>query len=291
VYEVVLLSLDEPAGGCGGSCGSCGEADTCATPRTPVLHAMDALTSAGARPTAVVAHDDREVDAALAQLDDPKTRLVVVPASDSQLRHVMRRLVRRLAPAPSKRPVDLAPNRTIPDLPAVGVLPLYDNGLTARLGLPCDPASVADAVLGDRTRALDLLRHDGGSVVLDGTLLGAADEYGQPVPWRARVEVDDLVLTDGEDQLLACAVANFDGYADFGPYPLVVNPSPVDGLIEVGIAVAVTPSKLEVRRARGRAVSVLPRDEEIPFVEDAVTGTLTHKRSWWTEPSAWWLYY
>ncbi|MBB5870883.1 hypothetical protein F4553_004262 [Allocatelliglobosispora scoriae] len=312
MYDVVLLSLDEPAGGCGSACSGCGQADSCDDrPRTPVLHAIDALHAAGARAEAVTAHDDREIDEVLTRLDGPpradgltwpasdtKTRLIVVTASDSQLRHVLRRMVRRYAPPPSRRPADLRAGRTVPDLPVVGVLPLDPRStedLAARLGLARDPASVASVVLGDRTRRLDLLRHDGGAITIDGTLLGAADEHGQAVPWRGRVEVDDTVLSDGEEALLACAVANAGGYVDFGGIPLIVDPNPADGLVEVAVAVAVTVSRplrrpttrLEVRRARGRAVSVTPRDGDLPYVEDGVTGTLTRKRSWWIEPAAW----
>jgi hypothetical protein len=48
--------------------------------------------------------------------------------------------------------------------------------------------------------------------------------------------------------------------------------------------------RLEVRRARGRAVSVLPRDGELPFLDDGVAGSMNRKRSWWTEPGAWAVY-
>jgi hypothetical protein len=47
---------------------------------------------------------------------------------------------------------------------------------------------------------------------------------------------------------------------------------------------------VEVRRARGRAVSVLPRDGELQFLDDGVAGVLTRKRSWWIEPGAWAVY-
>src|SRR4029079_17104247 len=92
-------------------------------------------------------------------------------------------------------------------LPPVGVLPLDAAGFAVALGLPTAPADVAEAVLSGGVRRLDLMRHDGGSVMLDGALLGATDEKGQPVPWRGRVEVDDKVLTDGDDPLYACVVA------------------------------------------------------------------------------------
>lgn len=301
MYDVVILTLEESS--CAGACEG-----SCARPRTQVLHCADALKAAGARVELVTAHDDAEVDAVLARLDAPqradgltwpdpdsKFRLVVAVAADSQLRHVVRRMVRRYAPAPSKRPADLAADRTVPDLPPLGVLPLDTKGFATAMGLPAAPAAVAEAVLSGGVRRLDLLRHDGGSVVIDGALLGATDEKGRPVPWRGRVEVDDKVLTDGDDPLYACVVAVAGRYATLDGIAVVSAPDPADGLVEVGIAIPAVRKRflqpntfrMEVRRARGRAVSVTPRDDALPFVEDGVAGELTRKRSWWTERRAW----
>jgi hypothetical protein len=272
------------------------------------------LTAGGARVDAVTATSDAEIDTVLSRLDglprpdgltwpdpDGKTRLVVASATDGQLRAVVRRLVRRYAPPPSKRPADLPAARTVPDLPPIGVLPLDPAGtgdLPAQLGLARDPAAVAAAVLDGRARRLDLLRNDGGSVTLDGALLGAADEQGRAIRWRARVEVDDAVLTDGTDQLLACVVANAGGYASFDGLPLLNRPDPADGVVEVAVALPVVERSLlgrarvrvEVRRARGRATSVTPREEELPYLDDGVAGRLTRRRSWWVEPGAWAVY-
>jgi hypothetical protein len=301
LYDVVLLTLSD---------------DGCAAgrPRVPVLTCSDALTAAGARVEAVTATSDAEIDAVLARLDGPsrpdgltwpdpdaKIRLVVASATDGQLRAVVRRLVRRYAPPPSKRPADLPAARTVPDLPPVGVLPLDPAGtgdLPAQLGLPRDPAAVAAAVLDGRTRRLDLLRNDGGSVTLDGTLVGAADEHGRAVRWRARVEVDDVVLADGREPLLACVVANAGGYAMFDGLPLVGGPDPADGVVEVAVALPVVERsrwgrhrvRVEVRRARGRAASVTPHEDELPYLDDGVAGRLTRRRSWWVEPMAWAVY-
>ncbi|MFI6260308.1 hypothetical protein ACIBCL_29940 [Micromonospora zamorensis] len=293
-----------------------GDTERCATerPRVPVLACADALNARGARVEMVTARSDAEIDAVLARLDGParpdgltwpdpdgKTRLVVATANDGQLRAVLRRLVRRYAPAPSKRPADLPGNRTLPDLPPVGVLPLdparggTHRDLAAQLGLPRDPAVVAAAVLDGTPRRLDLLRNDGGSVTLDGALLGAADDAGRPLHWRARVEVDDAILTDGDEPLLACAVANAGGYATLDDVTLLTAPDPADGQVEVAVAVPVVVRsafgrkrvRLEVRRARGRAVSVLPREGKVPYLDDGVEGELNRKRSWWVEPGAW----
>ncbi|MBC9006815.1 diacylglycerol kinase family protein [Micromonospora aurantiaca (nom. illeg.)] len=327
MYDVVLLTLgserDAPGGGCGSGGACCGGADDtaaesgeerCETPRVPVLVCADELTARGARVTTVTARSDSEIDEVLARLDGPpradgltwpdsdgKTRLIVATASDGQLRAVLRRLVRRYAPPPSRRPADLAANRTVPDLPPVGVLPLDParsgtaRDLAAQLGLPRDPAGVAAAVLDGTARRLDLLRNDGGSVTLDGALLGAADDAGRPLHWRARVEVDGTVLSDGSEPITACAIGNAGGYARLGEVDLLGGPDPADGRVTVGVAVPVVTRsalgrkkvRLEVRRARGRAVAVVPRDEKVPFLDDGVEGELSRKRSWWTEPGAW----
>lgn len=274
MYDVVLLTL-------GGGCGA---------PRVPVLACADALTSAGASVQTVTAESDADIDATL-----DSRRLVVATATDGQLRAVVRRMVRRYAPAPSKRPADLPEDRTMPDLPAIGVLPLDPTAddLAAQLDLPRDPTEVAKAVLGDRVRRLDLLRNDGGSVTLDGALVG-----GGQGAWRGRVEVDDAVLSDGSDPILACAVGNGAGYTRLDGLPLLTTPDPADGVIEVAVAVPVLAPRLlrrprmriEVRRARGRAVAITPREPEIVYVDDGVSGTLSHKRSWWIEPGAWAVY-
>jgi hypothetical protein len=282
-----------------------------------VLACADALTAAGARVELVSACSDADIDTVIARLDGParddgldwpdtdgKTRLIVAIATDGQLRAVLRRIVRRYAPPPSRRPDDLADNRTVPDLPPIGILPLDPAGssghrdLAAQLGLPRDPAAVASAVLAGTFRRLDLLRNDGGSVTVDGALIGGTDDDGRAVPWRGRVEVDDKVLSDGTDPIAACAIGNAGGYAEFDGLPLLTDGDPTDGRVEVAVAVPVVVKRrfrssrvrIEVRRARGRAVSVLPRDGEVQFLDDGVAGSTSRKRSWWTEPGAWAVY-
>lgn len=313
MYDVVLLSLAEKSGdACGSGCGGCGPTEC--KPRVPVLTCADALRAAGARVEIVTAASDKEIDAAIARLDgDPRpdgltwpssdgtTRLVVASATDGQLRAVLRRIVRRYAPSPSKRPADLALHRTIPDLPPIAVLPLdpaSTTDLAAQLGLPRTPAAVARAVLGSYVRRLDLLRNDASSVTLDGALVGGADKSGRAIPWRGRIEVDDAVLSDGNDPILACVVGNAGGYAEFDGLPLLTDGDATDGVVEVAVAVPVVVKKrfradrvrVEVRRARGRATSVLPRDGDVPFLDDGVSGTMNRKRSWWTEAGAWAVY-
>ena len=302
MHDVVLLSLAERAPG-----------SSCA-PRVPVLACADALKEAGARVETVMAGSDAEIDEVIRRFDaapradgldwpdtDSRLRLIVACATDGQLRAVVRRLVRRYAPPPSRRPADLAPNRTVPDLPPLAILPLDGKGtmdLAAQLELPRTPAAVAAAVLDGSARRLDLLRNDGGSVTVDGALIGGADRQGRARPWRGRVEVDDAVLSDGEDPILVCAIGNGAGYAEFDGLPLLTSGNPTDGEVEVAVAIPVVIKRwfkpntvrVEVRRTRGRAVSVLPRDGELPFIDDGVSGTMSRKRSWWTEPGAWAVY-
>jgi hypothetical protein len=283
VYEVVVLALAESGGG------------ECQV-RVPVRACADALTAAGAKPEIVVAGSDQEIDEALVRVDDG-ARLVVATAADGQLRAVVRRMVRRSAPPPSHRPPELPENRTVPDLPALAVLPMGTaRDLAGQLGLPREPAAVAAAVLADRVRRLDLLRQDGASgVTLDGALLGGSDRTGRAVTWRARVEVDDALLSDGDEPLLAGLVANAGGYLRPDGLPLVTAADPADGLVDAAVAIPVRSRwrrrvRVEVRRARGRAVTIRPVGEGVACLDDGVAGELTRQRSWWVEPGAWAVY-
>jgi hypothetical protein len=296
VYDVVLLSLSDGAGcDCSGGCG------IGSRPRTQVMACADVLTGEGATVSTPTACSDQEIDAVIAQLDGPARpdgltwpaqdgpRLIIAAAADGQVRAVMRRMVRRYAPPPSRRPADMPAGRTVPDLPAIGILPLHRS---AEFGLPDDPAQVAEAVLGGTVERLDLLRNDGGSVTLQGALLGGQGG------WAARVEVDDAVLASPDEQIMACAIANDDGYATVDGLPLAPGADPSDGLVNVAVAVPVVERsrwgrrqvRVEVRRARGRAVAVTPVGEPVDFVDDGVAGTLGRKRSWWVEPGAWGVY-
>ncbi|MEV6526285.1 diacylglycerol kinase family protein [Longispora sp. NPDC051575] len=283
--EVIILTLGDGAGGCcdDGGCGT----------RTPVLHCRDALRAAGAEVTLVTANSDAEIDAVL----ESNKRLVVAASTDGELRAVLRRLVKRYAPAPGKRTDDLPADRTVPDLPPIGVLPLDASPLVTLLGLPKDPAEVAAAVIAGTIRRLDLLRTDAGSVTLNGALLGTTDDAGRAQTWRAGVEVDDIVLSDGEEPILAIAVANGSGYATFDGLPLAPGAVPDDGLVDVAVAVPVVSkgvfkakTRIEVRRARGRAVGITPKVDSLPYLDDGVEGTVPKRRNWWIERDAWAVY-
>jgi hypothetical protein len=320
VSDVVLLAFDDtPPGVCAG-----------ATPRVPVLICRDALVAGGATVEMVTASADSDVDEVLdhcfpAGTVDPPVGavggrgtvdgrvgavatvgavdggrgaiLVVAAATDSQLRAVVRRMTRRYAPVPSRRPDSVPADRTLPDLPPIGVLPIGEVDLVTPLRLPTEPAAVAAAVLGNRVRRLDLLRNDGGSVTLHGVVLGGTDDHNRTVPFAARVEVDDAVLSDGSEPLIVAAVANADGYARLDGLTLTTRVDPADGVLDVAVALMVGGRSLlrrhrpriEVRRARGRAVAVHPR-AEVAFIDDGVAGTLTHSRTWWMERGAWAVY-
>jgi diacylglycerol kinase family enzyme len=260
----------------------------------PVLACVDALRAAGATVESVTAASDLEIDDAVKPVEAGDARLIVAAATDAEIRGVVRRLVRRLAPPPSRRPADLPADRTVFDLPPLAVLPLSPSvpPFVRTLDLPTEPDAVAAATLAGRERRLDLLRTDAGSVTLHGVRLG-----GPGRPFRARIACDDAVLSDGSEPLVACAIANA-GRSEVDGLPLVPMAAPDDGLVEVAVAVPVLRRRLlraasvrvEVRRARGRAMSVTPHDETVAAVDDGVDDPLTRKRSWWTERGAWGVY-
>ena len=252
-------------------------------PRTQTLHLIDELKARGAEVRTVQAQAAREIDQVL---EDPEERIVLAADSDEQINAVVARLVRRLAPAPSERPDDLPAGRTIPDLPPLAVLPQSEvPGIVARFGLPEKPADVAAAVTDGKVLRTDLMRHDGGGVCVDGVRLGGGDR-----PWKGVVGLDDAVLADGSEQILACVVANADGYAAADDLVLA-EPDPADGRIDVAVAVPVLTGRLrkrvriEVRRARGRAVAIHP-EGKVAFISDGLVDELGRKRTWWVEPGA-----
>ena len=288
--------------------------DTCGSrPRVPVLACRDALTSAGATVELVTARSDGEIDAMIATFDGPPRadgldwpsvsadrRLIIAANTDGEVRGVVRRMVRRWAPPPSRRPAgDLAFNRTLPDLPAIGILPMGIVKLTDELNLPRDPSDVAKAVLDGHVRRFDLFRSDAGSITLHGALVGGVGPDGHAAPWQGHVELDDTALADAGDSILACAIANAAGYTrldDAGLVGIELAPraDASSGSITVAVAVAQHTKprfgrsrvRIEVRRASGRAVSVTP-DGDVPMVEDGIDTTLNRKRAWWVEAGAW----
>ncbi|CAM3197569.1 Diacylglycerol kinase family enzyme [Stackebrandtia soli] len=267
-----MLSLVDGAPGCG--------------PRTQVLACSDALKGLGASVALVDASDNAAIDAAIDATSSSGSRLIVAADTDAQVRAVVRRAVRLLAPPPSKRPDDLPDDRTIPDLPPIGILPLAERpAIMGGLGLPVTPAEVAAAVVTGRVARTDLLRHDGGGVTIHGVRIGGGDRI-----WRGKIALDDVILSDGSEPLVTCVVANA-GYGEADGLPLC-EPDAADGVIDVAIA---TPfvhrgfikrrTRIEVRRARGRAVAITPV-ADVPHVDDGTVTDLTRKRTWWMERGA-----
>jgi hypothetical protein len=102
-----------------------------------------------------------------------------------------------------------------------------------------------------------------------------------------------VLLAGPDEPIAACVVGNGTRYATVDGLPLVPAASPADGVLDVAVAVPVRVRRLgrsrprvEVRRARGRAVSVTPT-AEVPLLDDEVAGRLAGKRSWWIERGAW----
>jgi len=273
LVNVVVLSLVES------NCSDSG-------PRTQVLHLIDELKRLGADVRTAEASTPREIDPVVEDAAESGTRIVLAADTDEQVNAVVARMVRRLAPAPGERGDDLPAGRTVPDLPPLALLPLGTApGLVERFGLPSEPAEVARAAVEGEVLRTDLMRHDGGGVAVDGVRLGGGDR-----PWRGVVNLDDAVLTDGTEQILACVVANADGYAAADDMVLA-EPDPADGRIDVAVAIPVLVGRwrkrvrIEVRRARGRAVAVHPNDG-VTFVSDGLVDELKRKRTWWVEPGA-----
>ena len=156
VPSVVILTLSDPSSRPGGGCDGC----ACASeaPRVPVLACADALRGGGgtrrARHGLRGRRDRRRGQAGRAPARRgwssrrPPTR---------EVRAVVRRMVRILAPPPSKRPADLPAGRTVFDLPPLGGAAAHPGH--ARPGrvpsaCPPTPAAVAAAVARRRAAAL-----------------------------------------------------------------------------------------------------------------------------------------
>ena len=204
--DVVLLTLGD---------------DAAATARAPRPGAAPAPTRC-ARPARgsrlVTAGSDAEIDAGARRPADGRP---TGPAdrrrrgTDGQLRAVVRRLVRRYAPPPSQRPADLPADRTVPDLPPSACCrstrPAPD--LAAQLGpAPRPGRGGRGGARRPASRRLDLLRNDGGSVTLDGALLGGADDAAGRCRGGPGSRSTTPCSPTAREPLLACAVANAGGY-------------------------------------------------------------------------------
>ena len=147
------------------------------------------------------------------------------------------------------------------------------NDLARTLGLPLDPEDGARVVLADRPRRLDVLREDGGLLVVNAVHTGIGASAGRraerlkdllgaaayPVGaalagtaesgWDLRVEVDGRAaapasgewVADGRTPVLMVGVCN--GRTVGGGAPLAPDADPGDGLLDVLVSTATGPAE------------------------------------------------
>ena len=194
---------------------------------------------------------------------------------------VVRRLVRRYAPPPSKRPAELPADRTMFDLPPLAVLPLDAGG--ARAGpypRPCRPSPARSPRPSlDRPRATPRPAPH-RRWIRDAARGSARRRRGRPGrSWRPGRGATTPYCPKGTNRCSPAPSANA-GHSDVDGLPLVVDAAADDGLVEVAVAVPVLRRRLlrsaspqvEVRRARGRAMSVTPHEDEVPASTTACPG-------------------
>jgi diacylglycerol kinase family enzyme len=163
------------------------------------------------------------------------------------------------------------------------------NDLARTLGLPLDPEGGARVVLEGAPRPLDVLREDGGLVVVNAVHTGIGATAGRhaerfkdvmgPVAypvgaaiagaaesgWRLRVEVDGRPvragdrIADGDTALLMVAVCN--GPTVGGGTALVPGADPGDGLLDVMVCAATGPAERLAFAAALRAGEHGDRDD------------------------------
>lgn len=246
-----------------------------------------------------------DLDAALRDLGD---RTLVVAGGDGSLHLAVERLDA------------LAPDRlaTTP----IGIIPLgTGNDFVRGVGLPLDPVDAARAILAGRPRPVDLLRTDGGHIVVNashaglgavaaeravelkrtfgpvayplGALLAGASERGRELT----VTVDGEVVGDGPT--LMVGVAN--GPSIGGGTHLAPTAVTDDGLLDVVVVGAVGPvarvafgaalkagrhlERDDVRHARGREVRIAgePVAHDLDGEYLAPVPSLTYR----VDPGAW----
>lgn len=176
------------------------------------------------------------------------------------------------------------------------------NDLARTLGIPLNPVAGATVVLTGRPRSLDVLREDGGLLVVNAVHAGVGASAGRraerlkelmgaaayPVGaamagaaergWELRVEVDGRpvrlgeVSADGTTPLLMVGICN--GPTVGGGTALVPGADPGDGLLDVLVSAATGPAERVAFGAALRAGDHGDRDD-VAFVrgrEVTVTG-------------------
>lgn len=176
------------------------------------------------------------------------------------------------------------------------------NDLARTLGIPLNPVAGATVVLTGRSRPLDVLREDGGLLVVNAVHTGVGASAGRraerlkdllgavayPVGaavagaaetgWELRVEVDGAPVTwgggaaDGGTSLLMVGICN--GPTVGGGTALVPGADPGDGLLDVVVSAATGPAERVAFGAALRAGEHGDRDD-VAFVrgrEVTITG-------------------
>ena len=252
--------------------------------------------------------EDEPVEAALAVLRSGTDVEVAATSSSHELDDVVRGL-------DGRRPVVLGGDGSLHAVAAAldraGVLGAEPVGLIAcgtgndlarTLGLPLDPEDGARVVLEGSPRRLDVLREDGGLLVVNAVHAGVGATAGRhadrlkdlmgpaayPVGaaiagaaesgWQLRVEVDGTPVrvgdrvADGETALLMVGVCN--GPTVGGGTALVPGADPGDGLLDVMVSGATGPAERVAFGAALRAGEHGERDD-VSFVrgrEVSITG-------------------
>ena len=195
-------------------------------------------------------------------------------ATDAELRAVVRRMVRRYAPPPSKRPAELPPGRTVFDLPPLGVLPLTPAvpALVRSLALPTRSGRGGGGGPGrPRTPARPAAHTTAARSRCTAACWAARSTAGRHRCGRADRDATTPCSATARRPCWPAPSATPDS-SDVDGLPLLVDGDrPTTALVEVAVAVPVlrrrwlraAEAQVEVRRARGRAMSVTPRDDEV----------------------------
>ena len=194
------------------------------------------------------------------------------------------------------------------EAPVVGLLPLgTGNDFSRALDLPGDPAAAAAVVLGGRTEPIDVVRDDGGGLVVNVAHVGVGAEAGERArPWKARfsrvglgvvgyavgallalfttdgwrlaVVADGRPRADGRRRVLQVAVAN--GRTIGGGARIAPDSDASDGLIDVAVSfatgrVARIRYGLAMRRGRHQDLDEVVRTRAHEVTVRARHGTFT----------------